>query len=211
MSTNIVARALFNRANDPTPEPPPVENARWIRLTKGCFALVDSIWYDFLMQWNWSAIVIGKKKLVYAIRGITRSGKQSFIYMHRVVVDAKPRDIVDHSNHNTLDNRISNVRVADKTQSQQNRKPQSNNKSGFKGVFWVDRRLTPGSWVARIKANGVDIHLGFYPTAERAAVAYDCAARLLFKEFAWLNFPERETPSHVMKYVATRIQRRLSR
>lgn len=64
--------------------------------------------------------------------------------------------------------------------------PQSNNKSGFKGVFFERRR---DKFAARIKADGRIIHLGYFAKAEEAAVTYDSAARTHFGEFAYFNFP----------------------
>src|SRR5690606_17410776 len=44
-----------------------------------------------------------------------------------------PSDFVDHQNGNKLDNRISNLREADKRQNAQNSRRPRSNTSGFKG------------------------------------------------------------------------------
>ena len=54
----------------------------------------------------------------YAVSGLR--GKT--IYLHRLIVDAPPNMSVDHINHNTLDNRRSNLMIATHSENQQNRK-----------------------------------------------------------------------------------------
>ena len=93
-----------------------------------------------------------------------------------------PRKGLDHINRDRLDNRIANLREADHAQNVQNRGPMSNNKSGFKGVFFNPRHTQP--WQAQITARGQYFNLGRYATAEEAHEAYKEAAARLHGEFA---------------------------
>lgn len=93
-----------------------------------------------------------------------------------------PTTFVDHINHNTLDNRKSNLRVCTNAENSRNQILSSNNTSGYKGVTKAGNR-----WVAKISFNGKLIHLGTYNTPEEAAQAYDIAAKALHKDFALLN------------------------
>ena len=61
--------------------------------------------------------------------------------------------------------------------------------SKYKGVSW-DR--SKSKWVARIGVNGKSLQIGRFMTETEAAIAYDKAAFLYFKEFANLNFSEVE-------------------
>lgn len=79
-----------------------------IRLTQGLFALVDDSDYDFLMQWKWSASQESRGTKWYAVR--RDNGVK--IRMHRAIVERRgvkipPGYVVDHINHNSLDNRFS--------------------------------------------------------------------------------------------------------
>ncbi|MCE9567426.1 MAG: HNH endonuclease [Planctomycetes bacterium] len=54
--------------------------------------------------------------------------------------------------------------------------------SQYKGVARVGNR-----WVARIKTEGTIRHLGTFDSEDRAALAYNAAAREAWGEIAWLN------------------------
>lgn len=109
------------------------------------------------------------------------------IYLHRIIMDAKPGEYVDHRNRNPLDNRRSNLRFCTPSQNQQNHKRRSKaNTSGYKGVC-TSRAGKP--WRAQITIEGRSRSLGQYNTKEEAARAYDAAAIAHFGEFATLNFP----------------------
>jgi hypothetical protein len=73
------------------------------------------------------------------------------------------RDI-DHINGDRTDNRFCNLREATRSQNNYNAKRRSDNKSGYKGVFWNTQRQR---WHARVQREGKQIHVGFFkcPTA----------------------------------------------
>jgi AP2 domain/HNH endonuclease len=88
---------------------------------------------------------------------------------------------IDHEDRNPLNDRIENLRPATQSQNNANKSIMSNNKCGFKGVFWEPRRYV---WVARIGVNGKLIHLGQFDYAVDAHKAYCEAARKYYGEFA---------------------------
>lgn len=80
-----------------------------------------------------------------------------------------PSSELDHINRNRADNRIENLRLADRSLNMQNGGKRTDNKSGYVGVSlskWAKR------WQAQIKTNGKNAHLGYYDTPELAHQAY---------------------------------------
>jgi HNH endonuclease/AP2 domain len=76
---------------------------------------------------------------------------------------------VDHINGDRSDNRFENLREANCSENQHNRRLQRNNKSGYQGVAWDSHA---GKWRAGIRADGRGINLGGYDTPQEAHTAY---------------------------------------
>ena len=108
--------------------------------------------------------------------------------MHREVCKVADDMLVDHINHNGLDNRKANLRPATWAQNIRNRKKYfDKSRSRYKGLVW-DRYSN--KWRARICLNRTQIQLGSFDDEIEAAKAYDRAAKKYHGEFASLNFPE---------------------
>lgn len=100
---------------------------------------------------------------------------------------ANPNELVDHKNHNTLDNRRTNLRVCTKADNVHNQRSQQGCSSKYKGVYWHKGNSL---WMAYIHKGKTNIPLGYFGDEVEAARSYDVAAREYFGEFACLNFPE---------------------
>lgn len=106
-------------------------------------------------------------------------------------------EMVDHINHNTLDNRKSNLRIVTKSQDAMNMKN--------KGVS--DQS---GKYYAHIKINQKMINLGTYIFEEEALFARWYAEKILFGEYRYPKekpqvLPDREL--QIMDYVNKKVQR----
>jgi len=75
------------------------------------------------------------------------------------------------------------------------RGPRSDSRSGFKGVSYMPNQRR--KWQVKITRNGNRVFVGNFDTPEEAARAYDKAARELFGEHAWLNFPDEAEPAEL--------------
>ena len=73
---------------------------------------------------------------------------------------------VDHINHVRDDNRLSNLRFVTRTVNQRNRSRNSNNTTGVMGVYY---HKGARKYMASIRVDGVQIHLGYFSTLEGAA------------------------------------------
>ena len=150
--------------------------------TWGQVAIVDAEDFERLNQFKWQAHRIPDTQSFRAARNSSRKdGKRCLIYMHREVMKAPMGALVDHRHHNTLDNRKSQLRLANRSQSQCNRKIPTNNTSGFKGVSWYK---AGEKWSAQIQIHGKQKHLGYFLSAEDAHEAYKVAAIELHGNFA---------------------------
>ena len=85
---------------------------------------------------------------------------------------------IDHINGDRADDRIANLRLCTRSQNLANRRKQSNNSSGYKGVS-----KSLGKWRATIRAGGRNIHLGTFECPRLAHQAYLEAARKYYGEF----------------------------
>ena len=111
--------------------------------------------------------------------------KDKNIQMHRFLLNlTDPKIQVDHINHNPLDNRRSNIRIATNQQNNCNKRKSNLKKSSseYKGVS-----KNGNCWIAAIMINYKRIHIGCYKTETQAAFAYNAAAQKYFGEFAYLN------------------------
>ncbi len=153
-----------------------------IPLTRGYVALVDDEDYERVSQFKWYASV--RRKTVYAQREVGGTAQK----MHRLILGLEPGDksLVDHVDHNGLNNCRSNIRVCTHAENQRNVEKHCDNTSGWKGVIWHKKGQ---KFAARLRVNSKNIHLGLFHSPISAALEYDRAARKYHGSFACLNFP----------------------
>jgi hypothetical protein len=157
-----------------------------IYLTQKQFTIVDEEDYDYLIQWAWHAN--RNKNQYYAATNMKLKEVAYTCFMHNLI--AERMGIVgnaDHKNRDGLDNRRSNLRLADDSQNNINRGLRLDSTSGYKGVCY---RKDTNKWRAYITCKRERISLGSFKTAEEAAQAYNNAAIRLFGEYAYLNHVE---------------------
>ena len=76
-----------------------------------------------------------------------------------------PKNEIDHINGNPADNRLSNLREANRSQNMQNRKAQR--KDAPVGVY----KRKSGNYAVTIKIDGMQCHVGTYQTLQEALAA----------------------------------------
>jgi hypothetical protein len=109
------------------------------------------------------------------------------VLMHRLILGIvdNPEIEVDHRFHNKLDNRRSKIRTCNHSQNRRNsRKLKESAQSRYKGVYRDNNK-----WHAQIMLGEQVINLGRFRSEVTAGRIYDKAAKEIFKDFAFLNFP----------------------
>jgi hypothetical protein len=168
----------------------PKGQVKQIPVGDGLCAYVDAADYEWLSQWTWGL------HNGYASR--YKNGK--LVFMHREIMQPPKGKIVDHENHNKLDNTRTNLRVCTQQENMRNTGKRNGASSRFRGVSYSRRY---GKWRARIWFEGKCTDLGLFTDEVEAARAYDRKAVELFGEFARLNFPE-EWPARKRKKVCAK-------
>ena len=132
-------------------------------------ALIDLEDIDNVKKYKWS---LRKDGYITAYTGKTS-------LLHRFIMDCPDDKVVDHINHNRLDNRKSNLRICTHQQNMMNSgKRQSN--TGYTGVYWFD---VTGKYVVKIGLNKKSIHIGYFDTLEQAIEARKQAEIDLFGDY----------------------------
>ncbi len=142
--------------------------------------LVDDFNYDRLKELRVSDS--NNNLVILAYNNITQ--KTVSIPLTKIIL-LTDMERVDHKNRNYLDCQINNLRPCSNQQNQFNRgKRKRHFYSDYKGVTW-DK--TKNCWIARIKISGKSIFLGLFSNETDAALAYNKAAKIHHKEFAFIN------------------------
>lgn len=142
-----------------------------IALTQGQVALVDEDDGPWVEQFKWSAALVQRDKFVAVRQGEVGPGLRRNIYLSRALLGLGYGDPLqaDHRNHDTLDNRRSNLRVVTPASNKENQ-PSRGGSSRFVGVTWDRDR---GLWRAQIQWRGRVVNLGRFVREMEAAEARD--------------------------------------
>ena len=163
---------------------PPNDTIRYIPLTRGLFVTVDAADYPELSKYKWCATIRGK--MAYACR----SEKGKIVFMHRQIMQPPPGMVVDHIDHNGVDNRRENLRVCTQRQNRWNTRGKGS-RSGYKGVWHCAKR---DRYEAGITFDGRKIPLGWFDDPAQAARIRDRKALALQGPYAYINLPDDLAP-----------------
>lgn len=130
--------------------------------------------YDLIKDYYW---LEHKLSTGYSALETWYSPTQSVIRMAWLIVGKG----ADHINHNPLDNRKSNLRLATQQQNVFNRSMQHTNTSGIIGVYWMKDRH---KWRAGLRINGKSIYLGDFQDFSEAVRKRLMAEKQYFGEYA---------------------------
>lgn len=124
---------------------------------------------------TWCAVKDSKSELIYVRGDHVRNGCRKVIPLHRFIMQTPKELVVDHINHDPLDNRKINLRNVTRKQNAQNRKDQRNNTSGARGVSW---HKASKKWRVQISEDGRRTHVGSYSQFDLAANSSKIARKI---------------------------------
>lgn len=151
-----------------------------IPLTNGGCAMVDPADLPTLSKYKWRQQFRPDR----AVAAVVCRSLGRLILMHHLVLPVSGGELVDHRNGNPLDNRKDNLRRCTHAQNMRNRRKHSNNRSGYKGVYFEARRR---HWIAKIVVDKRKRYLGSYDTPALAHKMYCLMAKELHGDFARLS------------------------
>jgi hypothetical protein len=145
------------------------------------YALIDNEDYDLVSPYSWHLNNRG-----YAVYTEHKRSPRALL-MHRLIMKPQKDEVVDHINHNPLDNRKANLRVCSRKENARNRKREKTKTSRYKGTY--RRALKSGRtvWSVYVGVNGKNVCGGTFASEIEAARGYDKLAEHLHGEFAYKN------------------------
>lgn len=109
------------------------------------------------------------------------NGVRKTITLHNWITETPKGLMVDHIDHNGLNNTDDNLRIVTNAENQQNRiSANSSSKSGVRGVVW---KKSINKWIATIKINQVMKYIGQFESVEEAKTAV-IKARAKYMQFS---------------------------
>jgi hypothetical protein len=154
---------------------------------QGKFALVSARDAWRVSRYTWSLQLTGasggKRRKLDVIR--SGNGDKKHVHLHRFIMRSYRRGlVVDHKNHDRLNNTRENLRVISYSENAQNTRisTRAGKTSKFKGVYRRGRR-----WAASISVKGVPLFLGTFTNEYVAASVYAMAAFTFFKDYAFVG------------------------
>lgn len=128
------------------------------------FCTVDTdMYYKYMTRNKWYAYKAPHSKNYYTYAKIDNKR----VALHRLILDTPADLVTDHENGDGLDNRVINLRAVTHKTNMRNLTLYTNNKYGQSGVY----KVRSGRFIASIRLNGKQTHIGTYNTVEEAIEA----------------------------------------
>lgn len=114
----------------------------------------------------------------------SRSKGRVFTYLHRLIMNARDGDIVDHKEHNLCDNRKKYLRIGNQSLNMMNASMRKDNTSEITGVSF-DR--STNNWISELYVNKKKIYLGSFANKNDAIEVRRKAEEQYFNDWSYKN------------------------
>ena len=139
-----------------------------LELAQNLETLIELSDYEKIKDFHWIPTYSKKSKTWYVYSQTQRNLVRTSTYLHRTLLNAQKGVVVDHKNHDGLNNLRDNIRIATYQENNWNSRPRKRTQCLPQGVC----RIKNGKYQAHIKINHERINLGLYETIEEAQKAY---------------------------------------
>lgn len=146
--------------------------------------IFDLKYYEFIKDYSWHM----SGNYVESF-WVDENQCQKNMKLHQAIIYLSGQEVpddceIDHKDNNPLNNLENNLRICKHSDNVKNRKNIMKHSSKYKGVSFYKHT---NKWRAKLRANHVDVFLGYFVNEDDAAKAYNIAAIKYFGEFARLN------------------------
>jgi len=158
------------------------------------FTIIDLEDLDILKNcpYTWSAAYNKNAHGYYAVANVydkDENGKTTHTTqcLHTFLENPElnPEIVVDHRNHDMLDNRRCNLRATENKLNLRNRSGKNrNNKSGYRNVCW---NKGAGKWQVSLCKNRQHILIGMFDDLDEAGIVAENARKQYYGEYAGKN------------------------
>ena len=150
---------------------------------RGYDVLIDDEDYSLVSKYTWRPSKPNKPYFITTLK--MENGIQKTMNFHRLIMGCTCGDdtVVDHINHDTLDNRKCNLRITTKQGNARNRSRTIRSTTGYKGVSFYK-----GTYHSSLEYENRHIFMGSSNNSVECARWYDMMAIKLFGEYACTNF-----------------------
>ena len=152
-------------------------NVTKIKIASGEYLIIDKEDWSKVSNHTWYIDASG-----YGITNIMGDNGNK-LRIHRIITNAPEDKVVDHINHNTLDNRKCNLRVCDTINNTWNSRSRINSSSKYKGVTLIANN----KWLVSLRTKDKSFNIGVFTNEIASANAYNFHASQIFGEYAYLN------------------------
>lgn len=162
---------------------------RSFKVGKNSYTLVDDEDFDLLQYTG-----------TWHLAQYNRPYSKTLGSLSRFLIEAKDHEVVDHIDHDPLNNQKSNLRIATLRQNSWNAKPHVGIK--YKGV----KKFPNGKYKAVLKVNSKTLYFGNYDNDYEAAIRYNQEVIKYRGEFAYLNDISNQDESRTSRQRAVKIE-----